>query len=198
MSQLFDESNYDVACVLRHLPLLVRLYAETEQGRENSAYYLTLSQQICVYIGAVNDENHLITLKMLSIYERLDIDDKIAAALSQPRVRHSYFPHRQDRSARSSSVADDRACCVALCAYIVEEKMGQRLPVHRELQVRKANGDGTRLPIRDTQECPLAARPTIDLRCVWIHRGFLIYCALDTEAVLWARSVSEATPRRHH
>jgi polysaccharide pyruvyl transferase WcaK-like protein len=92
VSQLFDESNYDVACVLRHLPLLVRLYAETEQGRENIAYYLTLSQQICVYIGAVNDENHLITLKMLSIYERLDIDDKIAAALSQPRVRHSFFP----------------------------------------------------------------------------------------------------------
>jgi hypothetical protein len=110
VSQLFDESNYDVACVLRHLPLLVRFYAETEQDRKNSAYYLTLSQQICAHIGAVNDENYLITLKMLSIYERLDIEDKITAALSQPRVRHSFFPPaRQERSARSSSSTNDRA-----------------------------------------------------------------------------------------
>jgi hypothetical protein len=91
---MFDTSNYDVACVLRHLALASRMYSDTDrEGLAKGAYYLTLSRQICERIGAINDENYLITLKMLSLYERVDVEEKLAFAATQPRVR-SPPPHQ--------------------------------------------------------------------------------------------------------
>jgi hypothetical protein len=46
-----------------------RFFAETEEeGKRMEIYYLTMSKEICEAIGAVNDENYLIAIKLLAAY----------------------------------------------------------------------------------------------------------------------------------
>jgi hypothetical protein len=85
LGELFDSNDYDVACVLRHSANLSRVLDESEGRMAKGFYYLTMSKQICERIGAVNDENYELTLKMMGAYYRVPVDAEMEYAQTQPK-----------------------------------------------------------------------------------------------------------------
>ncbi|ELR16246.1 uncharacterized protein ACA1_310750 [Acanthamoeba castellanii str. Neff] len=72
LSYVFDSSNYDVACLLKHMSWAAMLFSGTgSEGHERETYYLSLCKNICQMLGVCRTRlatiNSLLGLQFTSI-----------------------------------------------------------------------------------------------------------------------------------